>query len=34
MRTVVREADQSVGIYATIVVPGPVRIGDELELVD
>ncbi len=34
MRTVVREADQCVGLYATVLEPGPVKTGDSLELVD
>jgi uncharacterized protein YcbX len=34
MRTVVREADQCVGLYASVVEPGPVRIGDTLALAD
>jgi MOSC domain-containing protein YiiM len=32
MRTVVREADQSVGVYASVETPGSVRAGDEVEL--
>jgi uncharacterized protein YcbX len=32
MRTVVRDADQNVGVYAAIETPGPVRLGDEVEL--
>ncbi len=32
MRTVVREADQNVGVYASIETPGAVRLGDELRL--
>ncbi len=34
MRTVVREADQCVGLYATVLEPGPVRTGDALVLAD
>lgn len=30
MRTVVREADQLLGAYATVVEPGEVRVGDQL----
>ncbi len=33
MRTVVREADQSVGAYATIAQAGDVKLGDSVELV-
>ena len=32
MRTVVREADQNVGIYATVAQPGEIRVGDPVEL--
>ncbi len=32
MRTVVRDADQSVGVYASVETPGPVRPGDPVEL--
>lgn len=34
MRTVVREANQCVGVYAAVEEPGEVRAGDELSLVD
>jgi len=30
MRTVVRDADQNLGVYATVVTPGEVHEGDEL----
>jgi len=33
LRTVVRDADQNLGIYATIATPGAVRIGDPVELI-
>jgi uncharacterized protein YcbX len=33
MRTVVREADQCVGVYAVVREPGPVREGDAVERV-
>jgi uncharacterized protein YcbX len=33
MRTVVREANQNVGVYARVEKPGTVRVGDELRLV-
>jgi len=33
LRHVVRELDQCVGIYATVVTPGVVHAGDELELI-
>src|SRR5262245_19645059 len=32
LRTVVRDADQNLGIYATITTPGTVRVGDAVEL--
>jgi uncharacterized protein len=32
MRTVVREANQSVGVYAKVETPGEVALGDEVEL--
>lgn len=32
MRTLVRENAQSLGVYATVVEPGTVRVGDALEL--
>jgi uncharacterized protein YcbX len=32
LRTIVRDADQNVGIYATIATPGTVRVGDRVEL--
>lgn len=32
MRTVVREADQSVGVYASVETPGTVGPGDEVEV--
>lgn len=32
LRTVVREADQNLGVYADVVEPGEVDLGDELEL--
>lgn len=33
MRRVVRQADGLVGVYASVAEPGPVRIGDAVELV-
>jgi uncharacterized protein len=33
MRTVVRKADQNIGVYARVEKPGTVRVGDELRLV-
>jgi uncharacterized protein len=33
LRAVVRDADQNLGIYATITTPGTVRVGDPVELV-
>jgi MOSC domain-containing protein YiiM len=32
MRTVVREANQNVGVYASVETPGAVRLGDPVEL--
>ena len=32
LRTIVREADQNLGVYATIVTPGTIREGDLLTL--
>jgi uncharacterized protein YcbX len=32
MRTVVRDADQNVGVYASVETPGPIRPGDPVEL--
>jgi uncharacterized protein YcbX len=32
MRTVVREANQIMGVYASVETPGEVRLGDEVEL--
>jgi uncharacterized protein YcbX len=34
MRTLVREAGQSLGVYASVTVAGPVSIGDAVEVVD
>jgi uncharacterized protein YcbX len=34
MRTVVREANQNVGLYANVATPGAVRVGDPVELLD
>ncbi|HJP93018.1 MAG TPA: MOSC domain-containing protein, partial [Pyrinomonadaceae bacterium] len=28
LRSIVRDADQNLGIYATVVIPGAVRVGD------
>ena len=32
LRTIVKEADQNVGIYASVSAPGRVRLGDPIEL--
>jgi hypothetical protein len=32
LRTIVREADQNLGIYANVIHPGQVVVGDEVEL--
>jgi uncharacterized protein YcbX len=34
MRTLVRENHQALGVYGTVVQPGTVRVGDELQLLD
>lgn len=34
MRTLVREADQNLGVYATVETPGRVSVGDRVELLD
>jgi hypothetical protein len=33
LRTIVREAGQNAGVYATVLASGPVRLGDPVELV-
>jgi hypothetical protein len=33
LRAIVREADQNLGVYATVTSPGDVRVGDQVELV-
>ena len=33
LRTVVREADQNLGVYADVVEPGEVKVGDEILLI-
>lgn len=32
LRTIVRDADQNLGIYASVITPGEVRVGDPVEL--
>jgi len=32
LRTIVRDADQNLGIYASVITPGDVRVGDRVEL--
>jgi uncharacterized protein YcbX len=32
LRTIVRDADQNVGVYATITTPGQVKVGDTVEV--
>jgi MOSC domain-containing protein YiiM len=32
LRTIVRDAAQNVGVYATVVAPGRVVVGDAVEL--
>jgi uncharacterized protein YcbX len=34
MRTVVRELDQNVGLYASVATPGAVQVGDPVEVLD
>lgn len=34
LRTIVREADQNLGVYATVAVPGVVRAGDVARIID
>jgi hypothetical protein len=33
LRAIVRDADQNLGVYATVATPGGVRVGDPVELV-
>lgn len=33
LRRIVREADQNLGVYATVVTPGTIRVGDRVEVV-
>ncbi|MGH8516949.1 MAG: MOSC domain-containing protein, partial [Panacagrimonas sp.] len=33
LRTVVREADQNLGVYADVVEPGDIKVGDEIVLI-
>jgi hypothetical protein len=32
LRTIVKDADQNLGIYASVIVPGQVKVGDSVEL--
>jgi hypothetical protein len=34
LRTIVRDADQNLGVYAHTIAPGPVAVGDVVELPD
>ena len=34
LRHIVRELDQNLGVYATVVVPGAIEEGDEVTLLD
>jgi uncharacterized protein YcbX len=34
LRTVIRHAHQNLGVYATVVTPGEIAIGDEVRLLD
>ena len=33
LRTIVKEADQNVGVYAVVTQPGGIRIGDAVEII-
>jgi len=33
MRTLVREAAQCIGVYASVIEPGPVTSGDRVEVI-
>jgi uncharacterized protein YcbX len=33
LRSIVRDADQNLGIYASVVIGGPVKVGDAVELI-
>jgi hypothetical protein len=33
LRTIVRDGNQNLGVYASVVSPGAVRIGDRVEIV-
>ena len=32
LRAIVRDADQNLGVYATVTTPGTVRVGDTVRL--
>ena len=32
LRTIVRDADQNLGVYASVIAPGEIRVGDPVEL--
>jgi MOSC domain-containing protein YiiM len=32
LRTIVRDADQNLGVYASVVAAGEIRVGDLVEL--
>ena len=34
LRTIVREADQNLGVYATVAKPGEIKVGDQVALSD
>jgi MOSC domain-containing protein YiiM len=34
LRHIVRDLDQNVGVYATVVVPGEVSVGDDVVVLD
>jgi MOSC domain-containing protein YiiM len=34
LRTVIREASQNLGVYATVVRPGTIAVGDCLRVLD
>jgi uncharacterized protein len=33
LRTIVRDADQNLGVYASVIAAGEIRVGDIVELI-
>ena len=33
LRSIVRDADQNLGVYAKVATPGEIRLGDVVELI-